>query len=66
MIGKKNKPLRYILCKVDPVIKGSPSCMRAVTACKVLLDKVTDLIFGQLFHCNGSTFCAVIIENNPN
>lgn len=42
--GGKTKPIAYYSCQLDPIIKGSPSCVRAVAACALLLDKVADLV----------------------
>lgn len=42
--GDKQRPVMYVSASLDPVIKGSPSCMRAIAACILLLDKVTELV----------------------
>lgn len=45
--GNKERPLGYYSCQLDSVIKGSPSCVRAVAAWALLLEKVADVVLNH-------------------
>ncbi len=45
--GQRIRPIGYFSGQLDNVAKGSPSCMRAVYAARLLLDKTADLILGH-------------------
>lgn len=42
--GTRYRPIMYLSTNLDPVIKGSPGCVRAVAACAVLVQKVGDIV----------------------
>ncbi|OCT91711.1 hypothetical protein XELAEV_18014773mg [Xenopus laevis] len=42
--GSRYRPIMYSSTELDPVIKGSPGCVRAPPACAVLLQKVGDIV----------------------
>lgn len=42
--GSRYRPIMYLSTALDPVIRGSPGCVRAVAACAVLLQKVGDIV----------------------
>ncbi|XP_040203757.1 uncharacterized protein LOC120935764 [Rana temporaria] len=41
------RPIGYYSCRLDPVARGAPSCLRAVFAAQALLDKTADLVLGH-------------------
>ncbi|OCT82260.1 hypothetical protein XELAEV_18024780mg [Xenopus laevis] len=45
--GSRLRPIGYFSGQLDNVAKGSPSCMRAVYAANLLLDKTSDIILGH-------------------
>ncbi|XP_044155530.1 uncharacterized protein LOC122942100 [Bufo gargarizans] len=45
--GGRSRPLGYYSARLDPVARGSPSCIRAIHACHLLLDKTADVVLGH-------------------
>ncbi|CAN2391834.1 genomic stop codons [Pristimantis euphronides] len=42
--GEKPRPVGYYSAQLDAVMRGAPSCVRAVAACAILKDKVADIV----------------------
>ncbi|XP_075694449.1 uncharacterized protein LOC142661087 [Rhinoderma darwinii] len=42
--GGKMRPLAYYSLALDPIVLGSPTCIRAVSAAAALVDKATDIV----------------------
>lgn len=61
----KQRPVAYVSCALDHVIKGSPSCVRSVAAAALLMDKVADFVLGQP-NFNGPTLCKGNSQQSPN
>ncbi|XP_069817659.1 uncharacterized protein [Dendropsophus ebraccatus] len=45
--GGRTRPLGYYSCRLDPVARAAPTCLRVVLAAQALLDKTADLILGH-------------------
>ncbi|XP_040216980.1 uncharacterized protein LOC120946223 [Rana temporaria] len=45
--GGWTRPIGYYSCRLDPVARGGPSCLRAVFAAQALLDKTSDLVLAH-------------------
>ena len=45
--GGRTRPIGYYSCRLDPVARGGPSCLRAVFAAQALLDKTSDLVLAH-------------------